>query len=322
MPDLVNDGLSKCKRMSSVSSANTNVTHPRSNSVRDIVSTVSEGSCACRENLDEGVAVLDLVWVLGSPSVNSCHAVALSRAGLSGLCSMDIVLGTVGEGGDELGDETVAEDDTQVAEVVPSTVLQRVSLECFHLPSKDRGVGLLLGCHDWSFLDCLLLGVLGRVDFVLAIERDGSTRVAAALNADNVAIVVLDNPVVGHERLAFGTGIGGRLSLPEKRTHEEVVPSDSVVLFDDLGVDVGHPEDKGKDRDDGSGENDTESSDSLGLFVETKRWSTFIDDGHGTDCSGQEEEEGTGVDGPSDGILALEDDKLDEKIEDSTESSS
>jgi len=84
-----------------------------------------------------------------------------------------------------------------------------------------------------------------------------------------------NDTVVGNESLVEGDFRSG--SLPEKRTEEEVVPSDSVVLLDHLGVDIREPKEKGQDTDDKGGEDNGKSDSDLGKFAQVETGGTLVD---------------------------------------------
>merc|ERR1712036_28500 len=87
-------------------------------------------------------------------------------------------------------------------------------------------------------------------------------------------------------------------------------------------MDVRDPEKGSENGDDEGGGDDGESGLGLGHLAETERWSTLVDDGHGADRGGEEEEERAGVDGPGDGVLAGENAELDDQVDRRTEASS
>jgi hypothetical protein len=74
----------------------------------------------------------------------------------------------------------------------------------------------------------------------------------------------------------------------------------TVVLSDDLAVDVRDPEESRKDRNDGAGSDNGTGNGGSGQLVETKVGSTLVDNGHGAD-GGSDEEEAAGRPGEDQG---------------------
>jgi hypothetical protein len=100
-----------------------------------------------------------------------------------------------------------------------------------------------------------------------------------------------------------------------------VPPLDRVVSLDDLGVNVRDKEEGGKKADTTTGTHD-DGDDVVGrLLVETERWRSLVDDGKSTNGTGDEEEEGRGVDCPRNGVLSDVNDELDQEEDGGTETS-
>jgi hypothetical protein len=164
------------------------------------------------------------------------------------------------------------------------------------------------GVLDLAFL-AVLTGLIGGRDLV----DDGQLRHSLLV----LILVVLDDGIVGNGRL--GTGVRRSGAAEEERTVDEVPPLEGVVLLDHLGMDERNEEDGGEKSDTGSGSHDDRDDPPLGLLAQSQGRRTLVDDRQGAESTGNEEEEGRGVDGPGDGILSHVNNNLDEGKDDGTE---
>jgi hypothetical protein len=314
---------------------------------------VSEGVGASGEDLDEGEGSLDLVGVLLGTRVHVVDALALRSVSLSSLSGVDVVGETVAVGArtskhreereeerkerkenarDELlaeGNGLVTKDDPEVLRLSPGA-LDGVRVDLLNLAVE---VGLLVRVG------------LGR-DTVLLVDllprRGTGLGVVGRPAVNDVTLSLLAKTVVDNLGAAVG-GVGRSGAEPESGAEEEVVPADgcgskdvslesarereerarrTVVLLDNLGVNVGNPEEDREGADDGGGTDDGGSESRLRELVETEGGGTLEDDGHGHDGGGEEEDEGTEGEGGEDlnvEVLANEDGVLDEEVEDSSE---
>ena len=101
---------------------------------REIARTMSEGSSARSEDLDEGVRMLDLVGVLGSVLVHPRHARALRSTRNTSLRNVDVVVSTVKQTDDDHCWHTLC-DDLHVLELVDLTGAHWVVVEQSHGPA-------------------------------------------------------------------------------------------------------------------------------------------------------------------------------------------
>lgn len=294
---------------------------PGSDSVTNIVGTVSKRGSAGSENLDKGVGVLDLVGVLGGMAVDTLHTSALGSSVDTSLGSVDVVVYTVEAADDEHCGNTLKSDD-HVLLLVDLAGLNLVLVEVAHGPSEGTLLRAELGVEAFLTLsDEFLvaeLAVLGNDGGLLSILgfllHDTVVRVAEGTGLD--VLIVLDNGVV--------TDVGSldafRSRPPEeKRAHENVVPANRVVALDDNGVEVRDEEDE-RQKSETNTAGDGDSGDIPGrLLVETEVGRSLVDDGERANSTGDEEEEGSGPDSPGDGVLAEVNSELDQHEDDSTE---
>jgi hypothetical protein len=110
-------------------------TSPDTDSVTDVVSTVSEGSSAGSDDLDEGVEEFDLVLILRSMRVHAIHATTFRGTENADLSLMDVIVDTIGEGNDNHGRETNAEG-LEVVSFVHGASTIRVAVENAHSPAE------------------------------------------------------------------------------------------------------------------------------------------------------------------------------------------
>jgi hypothetical protein len=129
---------------------------PGADRVTDIVGTVSEGSSASSDNLNERVGVLDLVGVLLGVGIDTLHALTLGSTLVTTLGSVDIVVETVQKTDSDDGREALGHA-LHVAEFVDLTGTHGVVAEKAHSPTnrstafKEFGVVTVLGLgHDFT----------------------------------------------------------------------------------------------------------------------------------------------------------------------------
>ena len=84
-------------------------TSPDTDSVSDIIGSVSERSSASCDNLHERVEVFNFIWVFLGLVVDFVHAATFRCTEDSDLCAVNIVVETIEEGDDDVGWETDAE---------------------------------------------------------------------------------------------------------------------------------------------------------------------------------------------------------------------
>lgn len=345
LPDRYRCGL-LCRRAGMPRAVNDS---PGTDRVTHIVGAVGERGGTRGKDLDERVGVLDLVWVLLGVRVDALHALTIRCTLNTVLGGMNVVVETIESTDGDLGGKTTGRA-LEVVEFVEFTSAHGVVVEVAHCPSKRPLLGAELGVEFvFGHLLELLVGVLLFLDFG-ALEVVDSVRVGGFLNLGlleavgrlellgvvvasfsivgarwggvflkvKVRAVFLDDLVVGNNSLL--NTIWCR-AAPEKRTHEDMVPLESVVLLDDLGMEE-------RDEEDGSEDGETTSHTKSdrgdvpgGFLVETKLWGTFVDDGKCADGTGDEEEEGRGVYGHWSRVTAHMDGDFDEHENASAEAS-
>ena len=287
--------------------------------IGSVVGTVGEGVGAGGKNLEEGEQVFGLVTVLRGLLVHESDTFGLGRSTGTTLHVVDVDSGAVQQTSEEL----VSEEDPDVLGHVPASN-DRV-LVLLLLNSLERG--RLKGCG--GFRDG---GVLS-LDVVLGVTGERSR--GGELLFLSGSGVSANNTVVRDESLVE-SDLGG-LSLPKERTVEEVVPSDGVVLLDDLGVDVRKPEEKGENADDDSSEDDGEGDGGFWQLGEVETWGTLVHwvsveslslsgskltNGHGEHSRNGEEVERGHQHGGLDRVLPLEHGVLGDQVDDGTETTS
>lgn len=312
---------------------------PDTDSVTNIVGTVSERGSAGSDDLDERVQVLDLVGVLGSVAVDTVHAATLRSVVDTDLSGVDVVVETVHEGDNDVGRKTL-EVGNHVVLLVDGTSTDGVLVEGAHSPADGTSLlaeGSVVTVESLSHQNLVIgLSTLGNRERLLAVGKVGVgggrgdflvTRVVGALlgvvnlgplNTSNgvSVIAVLDNGVVGN---AGGLGIGGSRALEQEGSVDELPGLEGVVLLDDLGVDEGNKEQAGEDEQTPTDTHGDGSNVPGGLLVKLKLGGTLVDDGQGADGTGDQEEEGRGPDSPGNGVGAQVDNELDEQEDDSGE---
>jgi hypothetical protein len=294
---------------------------PGTDSVTDIVGTVSERGSAGSENLDEGVGVLDLVGVLLSVAVDASHAGTLGSSVNTSLGSVNVVVDTVEAANHEHGRDTL-EGDEHVLLFVDLTRADLVLVEVAHGPGEKTLLRAELGVEAFlALVDEFLVGELA------VFGNDGSLLVVVSLlSHDTVVglavgivlhvIVILNNGVIADASSLRSLRRG---AAEEKRTLEDVVPADGVIALDDNGVEVGNEEDEREESKTNTAGDGDGSHIPRGLLVKTEVGRSLVDDGEGGDGTGDEEEEGSGPDGPWHGVLAHVDSDLDQHEDDGTE---
>ncbi|VUC31347.1 unnamed protein product [Clonostachys rosea] len=103
--------------------------------VTDIVSTVSERGSAGSENLNEGVAVFDLVGVLLGVAVDTGHTGTLRGSENTRLSTVDVVVDTVESSNNDHGGDA-DEDSLDVVDFVQRTSAHRVFTESAESPAE------------------------------------------------------------------------------------------------------------------------------------------------------------------------------------------
>lgn len=156
----------------------------RTDSVGDIVSSVSEGSSAGGENLEEGVEVLGLVGVLLSGRVHSLESRDLGLGSSFGLEGVNVDRGSVSQSSQDL----VSKDDLEV--ILRPPVLLGIELRGILGLNFSKRDGVSRGVRLGGLFDVLLLNVLVGVNFIGG--RAGKDRIVRS-----VVVVVVDS-IVGH----------------------------------------------------------------------------------------------------------------------------
>lgn len=296
---------------------------------------MSERGSAGSDNLDEGVEMLDLVGVLLGVAVHALHAATLRSSGNTDLGSVDVVVGTIESGDDNHGGDALEEGD-QVVSLVDGTGAHGVLVEEAHGPAEKTALLAELGVVTlFSLLDELLVfdlgGGRGEALFVVGGRVDGLDTIleagGLAIDTDGLLLgggfivvgVLLHNGVVGNVGLL---GVGGSLTLEQKRAADDIPPLEGVVLLDDLGVDVGDEEDGGQEEETEANAERHGNDVPGGLLGETKLGGALVHDGERADGAGNQEEEGRGPHSPGNGVLAHVDDDLDQHEDDGAEASS
>lgn len=310
---------------------------PGTDRVSNVVGAVCKGGGAGGQDLDEGVGVLDLVAVLGGVGVDPGHALTLGRARDAGLRRVDVVVETVQGADHHHGGQALDQADDVVA-LVDLARAHGVVAKGPHGPAQrapalaQLGVELALAVLLELLVSLLRAGGLGHDHLLLRVPaglggsfvngldgqvcagvlraggRGGSIRPVGFLL---LLLVVLNNGVVGNagEDVVL-VGRGG--ALEQERALEEVVPLQSVVLLDDLGVDKGDEEEGGQESHTEAGAQGDGGNECRGLRCKAQGGGALVDNGQGADGGGDEEEEWRSVDSPGDGVLAQVHDELDE----------
>ena len=224
---------------------------------------MSEGRSARSDDLDEGVEVLDLVRVFVSLFVNTLHTDAFRGTGDTRLSGVNIVAHTVQESDDNHGGDTL-EENHHVMPLVDCSRAILISVTGTHGPSERTSLPPELGVEaSLVALDKLLvvvLVVLGEVQAPLCVGGVvrslgctvvGGARAVLGLNVVDrgryshlIFVIVLDHGVVGN--LGLGGALGD-LAEEESRALVDFVELECGVLLDNLGVNVGHEENRGQD---------------------------------------------------------------------------
>ncbi|GAO47292.1 hypothetical protein G7K_1501-t1 [Saitoella complicata NRRL Y-17804] len=281
-------------------------------SVGDIISTVSERRGTSRQNLQERVEVLSLVIILRSTSVHLSDAngtLVTSVLGTSLLVD-DVHLHTTES---ELG-KTVAQEDPDVGRQNPGTA-DLVLLEVFEGGSTGGGGGgggvdVVVGGRRSDLigggggLGLAELHVTGSLSLEVVGEVVGFTLVVLA--DETTVEVILDRNSVG------GSGEGKTLGLPEVRAEEEVVPADSRVLANETTVEVRNEEEDTDSGNDTSNTEDGTDDSSRTQLVKVETGGTLPDDHHGQDTRSETKVDRDSDETSPEGILTLEDKVLGE----------
>lgn len=131
-------------------------------------------------------------------------------------------------------------------------------------------------------------------------------------------LVILNDRIVGDDGFL---GTDGGLPVPKERSLEDVVPSEGSVSVDDDGSNVRDEEERSQESTSATG-TESDSGDPVRRFLaETEFGRSLVDDGQTTDGTGDEEPEGSRVDGPRDGVSSNVDGDPDEREDDRAETS-
>lgn len=305
---------------------------PDTDSVADIVGTVSEGSGTGGDDLHEGVEIFYFVGVLFRVRVDAIHAATLRSSEDTDLSAVDVVRHAV-EGSDNDLSGEANDDSLQVVTLVDGTGTKLVVVQSAHSPAQWGLLLSELGVVFFASLSKQQLVSLARVLVFLdrrgpllgrAVDVDGGHLLGVAIEHGGLGLAgraldiagVLDNGVVGNLS-EFGILRGGLAE--EHRTLNDIPDSEVVVLLDDLAVDEGYEEQ--------GGEEEKTKSDTKGdtgnvpgrLVGETESWRSLVDNGEGANSAGNEEEERRGPDGPAHGVLAYVHDILHKREDDRAE---
>jgi hypothetical protein len=109
---------------------------PNTDSVTNIVGTVSEGSSAGGDDLNERVKIFDLVGVAGSMSVNTSHALSFWSTENTKLSLVNVVVEAVEEAYNDTSGNAL-QDCLHVVNLVDGTSTHLVLVESTHSPT-DR----------------------------------------------------------------------------------------------------------------------------------------------------------------------------------------
>ena len=143
------------------------------------------------------------------------------------------------------------------------------------------------------------------LDLVGVIFTDRSWRAGGG----TFLLFVLDDSVV---RDLGPVSIGRGWAFEEQRAQDEHPPLDGVVPLDNLGVHEGNEEEGRQERNTKACPQSNGGNIRPGLLVQAEAGRALVDDGHCANGTGDEEEQGRGVDGPRHGILAHVHHDLDE----------
>lgn len=110
-------------------------TSPDTDSVSNIVGSVSERSSASSDDLDERVEIFDFVLVFLGVEVDLVHTATFWSTEDTDLSAMDIIVESVEEGNDNIGWETDAES-AEVVKFIDGTGTHWVVVDKTHSPSE------------------------------------------------------------------------------------------------------------------------------------------------------------------------------------------
>jgi len=302
-------------------------TSPDTNSVTNIVGTVSERSSAGSNDLDKRVQVLNLVGVLGGMLVDTLHTATLRCSLDTHLGSVDVVVSTVEESDNDLSGDTL-DDGDQVVSLVDRSGTDGVGVKSSHGPAERslalaevRVVKLL------SFLEHALVILLARLSKVevslLVVLGAGGSGGGDLIVADLFGVVllglnradlklrgVLDDSVVGNTSVL---GIRGSGAVEQKRAPPAVPPAEGVVLLDDNGVDEGNEENGREEEETKADTKSHRGNVPSRLLSETKTGRSLVNDRQSTDGTSDEEEERRSPNSPRNGVLAHMNNILDQR---------
>jgi hypothetical protein len=277
---------------------------PDTDSVADIVGTVSEGCGTGCDNLDERVKILNFVGVLGSMLVDACHAATLRSSENTDLSAVDVVRHTVQSTDDDLS-RKANDSSFEVVTLVDGASAKLVLVQSTHSPAQrtlllsQLGVVLFTGlCEQKTvslarvlvFLNGCRPLLRGRVDINgrnllgVVVEHGSISLCGWALELAGV----LHDGVVGYLS-EFGIRRSG--PVEKQGTLDHVPDLEGVVLLDDLSVDVGNEEEGREDEQTKSDTKGDTRDEPSRLVSQTKLRRSLIDDGEGADSASNQEEE-------------------------------
>lgn len=258
---------------------------PDTDSVTDVVGTVSEGSGTGGDDLHEGVEVFNFVGVFFRVRVNAVHSATFRSSEDTDLSAVDIVRHAVKSTDNDLSRKTNA-DGLEVVTFVDGACTKLIVVQSAHSPAQ-RGLLLSeLGVVLFASLSKQQTVSLARV-LVFLNRRGPFLRGAIDINGGHLLSVAVEHGCLGLAGRALDiagvlhNSVVGDLSklsilrsgLAEKhRTLDDIPDSKVVVLLDDLAVNEGDEEQGGQEE---QTKSDTESdtSDVPGRLVgETKSW--------------------------------------------------
>lgn len=276
----------------------------RTDGVRYVIGTVSEGRGGSGENLKEGVQMLSLVIKVSSAGVHVDDVA--NKIGTLFLFLDNVPVNTV--------HETSPESLGKVLRKVPwASVLLLNFVESLS--------GLLsLSLDGLNIVGALTrkLGLLGSLE-MLHVGYGTLVKVSGLeiLAGSMATVVVLDDLDV--ETL---WGVGDGATLEEERTLEEVVPFEGPVVVVQLAVQPREEEGDNNEHNSASDSEDSTANLSRVPVIKIQRSSTLPDDQHGQDTGGNTEVDGDHDKTPLERVAALEHTILGDQEDDGGKASS
>jgi hypothetical protein len=305
------------------------------------------------DNLYKRIKILNLIGIARSMSINPRHTLALRGTEDTKLSLVDIVVKTVHQTHNDASGDAL-QDGLDIVDFVDGAGAELVVVEGAHGPTDrtafltEVGVVLVAGFlehtsvgqsgvfvgdavsalgHDFGRGSGAAVTFVGDVDGSATKFASGDFGVTAltghldrgrsrGLGLDVAVVIVVNDGVVGD---LSKLGIGGSLAGEEKRSEEDVVPLQGVVLADDALVDIGNEEESGqKSKSQARADRDTGDPVSR-LLAETELGGTLVNDRECADSTSDQEEEGRGVDSPRDRVNSHVNSRLDEHEDGGTE---